>query len=479
MRAMRLLLLFLLCALLRARLPSVRHAYPPRGMHALGAIEASWFVGIRHAASVAALDAVALDAPLQRDDCYLLRSNRDHHYTMMEVFCRGVQARPLEATRAHLAARYGAAQLEVERNVPMDNGFWYGNTLNTQEMIFAPRPLHMRDIAYSRLRAAFTQSGVTWGLDRTDQRAGLLNGQYDYVTNASDVDAYIVDTGLDEGHVEFQGRATFYYNAVDDIDTDCLGHGTHVAGIVGSATYGVAKAVHLIGVKVLDCSGTGSTYTIIDGLRAVLERIAQTGRRSVINLSLGGDRSPALDNALLAIASLNNTAVVVAAGNDGSDACSYSPSDLGQAGDILVVSASDYNDATPGWANRGACVDLWAPGVSILSTWIGASNTSTAVLSGTSMATPFATGVAALLLQQRPDADITLINGLMTSQATPNIVAGATGTRSLLYSLVDTSAQVPATVPTVPPAPPGIDSGAARLINYFALPFLLLYMVTQ
>jgi subtilisin family serine protease len=482
--------LFVLCllsAVVHARQPSVRHDFAPTGMHALAAIQSSWIIGVTHWHSQTALDTVALAVPLARDGCYLLRSNADTLYILLEIYCESESERPLSHAVEWLAERYGAANVQAERNVPMRNGlFWYGNTVNMQEMLYATSlpARHRMTKAYRRkMDAAFVQTGATWGLDRIDQHGGLLNGQYDYDTLGQDVDVYIVDTGLLVNHTQFGGRASFYYNSVDLIDTDCLGHGTHVAGIVGSALYGVAKGVHLIGIKVLDCTGTGSTFTIIDGLRAVLERIAQTGRRSVINLSLGGDRSPVLESALLAIASMNNTAVVVAAGNEGADACLYSPSALGQAGNVLVVGASDYTDTRPWWSNTGACVDLSAPGLSILSTWIGSSNSATAVLSGTSMASPFVAGVAALVLQMNPSLDITQVNTLITSQSTPNVINGATllgGGRRLLYSLVDAEAAVAPTAPSVPYNPPPVmqQSGAVRQAGaYFALPFLLLYLV--
>lgn len=473
----------------QARLPSTRHAYAPKGIHALAAIESSWYIGITHW-NGASVNAAELGVPLTQDDCYLLRSNTDSRYIMLEIYCHSETERQLGNTLDHLANRYGAANVQGERNMPMRNGlFWYGNTVTMQEMLYAtsrPDRLKMTKAYARKMHSAFVQQGATWGLDRIDQHGGLLNGQYDYDTTAPDVEVFIVDTGLLASHTQFEGRAEFYYNAVDNIDTDCLGHGTHVAGIVGSRTYGVAKNVTLVGVKVLDCSGTGSTYTIIDGLRAVLERVGRSGKRSVINLSLGGDRSPALDAALLDIASLNNTAVVVAAGNEGRDACQYSPSDLGQAGNVLVVGASDYTDTRPTWSNTGACVDLSAPGVSILSTWIGSSNTATNLLSGTSMATPFVTGVVALVMQQNPNADITQINDIITSQATPGVVNGATlvgGGRQLLYSLVDANPPAPdQSVPTRSPttfvATPSMLTSAAgaRLVNYFALPFLALYL---
>ena len=475
---------------INARRPSTRHAFAPRGMHALSAIESSWFIGITHWDGVPP-NTAELGIELTRDDCYLLRSNADSSYIMLEIYCHSEQVNQLGHAIDYLAARYGADRIQAERNVPMRNGlFWYGNTVTMQEMLYAtsiPNRVKMTKAYARKMDAAFVQQGATWGPDRIDQHGGLLNGQYEYDTLAPDVDVYVVDTGIQTNHTQFQGRALFYYNSVDNIDADCLGHGTHVAGIVGSQTYGVAKGVTLVAIKVLDCTGTGSTYTIIDGLRAVLERVSRTGRRSVINLSLGGDRSPALDNALLAIASLNNTAVVVAAGNEGADACQYSPSDLGQAGNVLVVGASDYTDTRPSWSNVGACVDLSAPGLSILSTWIGPSGTATTVLSGTSMATPHVAGVAALVLQLNPALDITQVNTIITSQATPNVINGATllgGGRNLLYSLVDATtpaSPTPLQVPTgAPPSfliPPQSSGSPSRLAAHFALPFLLLYTV--
>ena len=264
-----------------------------------------------------------------------------------------------------------------------------------------------------------TQSNATWGIDRIDQRDLSLNDSYTYPNTASGVRAYIIDTGIRVTHSEFGGRAVHGYDAVDnDFDaTDCNGHGTHVAGTVGGSTYGVAKNVTLVGVRVLDCQGSGSNSGVIAGVDWVT---ANAVKPAVANMSLGGGASSALDDAVRR--SINSgVTYALAAGNGDflgrpADACNGSPSRVAEA---LTVGATDSTDVEASFSNYGTCVDILAPGVRITSAWYQ-SDTQTNTISGTSMATPHVAGVAALYLESTPDASPAQVASALTSNASAN-----------------------------------------------------------
>ncbi len=276
-----------------------------------------------------------------------------------------------------------------------------------------------------------TQSGATWGLDRVDQRNLPLNGTYTYTPTGAGVRAYIIDTGINTTHNDFGGRATSGYDAVDGgAATDCNGHGTHVAGTVGSNTYGVAKGVSLVAVRVLDCAGSGTNSGVLAGMDWVT---ANHVKPAVANMSLGGGASTAIDDAVNRMHNAGVT-VVVAAGNENQNACNVSPS---RAANAVTVGATTSSDARASYSNYGTCVDVFAPGSNITSTWYN-SNTATSTISGTSMASPHVAGIAALYLQGTPSATpATVTNALITTATTGVVTSAGTGSPNrLVYSLL-------------------------------------------
>jgi aqualysin 1 len=327
---------------------------------------------------------------------------------------------------------------------------------------------HNPDVAYieqdARVSISTTQTGATWGLDRIDQRSLPLNGTYTYTPTGAGVRAYILDTGILTAHTQFAGRASVGYDAYGENGQDCNGHGTHVSGTVGGSTYGVAKSVSLISVRVLDCYGSGSWAGVIAGVDWVRNNHVKP---AVVNMSLGGGANQSLDDA---IANLHNAGVtvVVAAGNSSADACGYSPA---RAPSAVTVGATTSTDARASFSNWGTCLDIFAPGENITSAWapftppyepeppscpncvipyigvattpandVGIATTQTNTISGTSMASPHVAGVAALFLQGNPTATPATVTSAIINNATTGVVsnAGSGSPNRLLYSILST-----------------------------------------
>ncbi|MDQ3114749.1 MAG: S8 family peptidase, partial [Actinomycetota bacterium] len=248
--------------------------------------------------------------------------------------------------------------------------------------------------ADQRVTLDATQSPVTWGLDRIDQRNLPLSNSYTYTQNGAGITAYIIDTGIRADHADLSGRVGTGYSAIAGGTNDCNGHGTHVAGTVGSETYGVAKDVGLVPVRVLDCNGSGSNSGVIAGVDWVT---SNSPGPSVANMSLGGGISSALDTA---VRNSVNSGVpyALAAGNSSTNACNTSPARVAEG---ITVGSTTRTDSVSSFSNQGTCLDIFAPGSDITSTW-HTSSTATNTISGTSMAAPHVAGVAALYLQAFP-----------------------------------------------------------------------------
>ncbi|GHH79541.1 S8 family peptidase [Promicromonospora soli] len=284
------------------------------------------------------------------------------------------------------------------------------------------------------MTATDTQSPVpSWGLDRIDQADLPLDDSYTYGSSGTGVTAYIVDTGILTTHEDFGGRAVSGTDTVDGDDdaTDCAGHGTHVAGTVGGSSYGVAKDVSLVAVRVLDCEGSGSFDGVIAGIDWVTADHA-AGEPAVANMSLGGGFSQAVNDAVSA-AVADGVTFALAAGNDSAaDACDGSPSSTPEA---ITVGATEDTDARATYSNIGSCVDIFAPGSDITSAWY-TGDTATNTISGTSMATPHVAGAAALVLGGNPAATPAEVGDALTGAALPDVVTDpGTGSPNLLLNV--------------------------------------------
>jgi subtilisin family serine protease len=281
-------------------------------------------------------------------------------------------------------------------------------------------------------------AGCNWGLDRIDQASSVLNLTYNYPSaTASNVRVYVLDTGIRIAHQEFGGRASHGYDYIDNdaVADDCNGHGTHVAGTVGGATYGVAKAVRLVAVRVLNCAGSGSWAQVISGINWVT---ANAVKPAVASMSLGGSANSTVD-AAVANSIASGITYVVAAGNSNGDACNYSPARTAAAITVGATGGSGMPplpvDSRASYSNYGSCLDLFAPGTNITSSYY-TSNSATATMSGTSMATPHVSGAAALYLAQFSSATPSQVTAGLVNKSTTGVVsnAGSGSPNRLLYT---------------------------------------------
>lgn len=277
------------------------------------------------------------------------------------------------------------------------------------EASLAPPPA-AKGTAGSRAAAA------SWGLDRIDQRTLPLDSMYNATGAGAGVTAYIVDTGIESAHSEFGNRVGAGFDVIGDGRNaeDCNGHGTHVAGTVAGASYGVARSASLVPVRVLNCEGSGTWAGIIAGLDWIAENAEPP---AVVNASLGGPSSAAVDDAFDGLAELG-ILPVVAAGNEAQDACNVSPAGADQ---VVAVGASDNQDRQTSFSNWGTCVEVYAPGAAIVSAALGGGSTA---LSGTSMASPHVAGVSALYLEQNPGATPQEIADWVAGQSTTDVLTG-------------------------------------------------------
>lgn len=288
---------------------------------------------------------------------------------------------------------------------------------------------------------------VTWGIDRVDDEDLPLDNSYSPTGTGDGVYAYVIDTGVRITHNEFEGRAEWGTNTVGDgQNTDCHGHGTHVAGSVGGKDYGVAKDVNIVAVKVLSCSGSGSWSGVIQGCEWVISDATSKNRKATANMSLGGGFSSQVNNAVKNMQAAG-VVTVVAAGNSNANACNYSPA---SEGTVTTVGATTNQDARSSFSNYGTCVDIFAPGSSITGPWKN-SDSELKTISGTSMASPHVCGGAAILLGQgvAPEDVATELDNNAVENTINNVGSGSPN--KFLY--VGTTGPTNPPAPTAPPTP--------------------------
>ncbi|MFD0557774.1 subtilisin family serine protease [Stackebrandtia endophytica] len=377
------------------------------------------------AGSVAIATAVLAATPAQAEGTVLGVGNPDAiSGEYIVVLNDGVNASASSASG--IASEYGG---KVRTTFSSINGF-SADLSAAEARYLAADP----SVAYVQQNAVVTIAATqdnpsSWGLDRIDQEALPLDNSFTYPDSAGEgVTAYIIDTGIETEHPDFEGRATHGIDTVDGDDdaTDCQGHGTHVAGTVGGTEYGVAKNVDLVGVRVLDCNGSGTYEGVIEGIDWVTENATLP---AVANMSLGGPADQAVNDAVEASVAAGVTYAVAAGNEYGSDACNVSP---GGAESALTVAASDNTDALASFSNIGTCVDIIAPGVDITSAWIGGGEDT---ISGTSMASPHVAGAAALYLGENTSATPDEVGAALTENALVDVVTNpGDGTPNLLLN---------------------------------------------
>jgi subtilisin family serine protease len=304
------------------------------------------------------------------------------------------------------------------------------------------------------------------GLDRLDSRARSFDGLYTSTLQGTGVIIYVIDTGIRADHVEFTGRAEFIGNTVDGTDSDCHGHGTHVASLAAGRTYGTAHNATVRAVKVLDCDGTGTTLSVALGVDIVRSECeGSPDQEVVVNLSLGGPSSSLIDDAIAALLAACRVVVVVAAGNDGSQCCNTSPG--ATTGVISVAASETTTDGLAWFSNYGSCVRIAAPGTGILGAAIS-STTAAGRIDGTSASSPFVAGIAALAFEKRRSLDQTgaQIREYVVAAATAGIVARpAYAALPMAFNLGPGGATT------------GTASGSASIVPAYAILVTVLFLI--
>ncbi|MCO4697603.1 S8 family peptidase [Streptomyces sp. RO-S4] len=344
------------------------------------------------------------------------------------VTLKADEVRSTTAKGRALAAKYGA---DVERTYSKALNGYEIEASEAEAKRLAADPAVASVVQNRTFTITATQSNPpSWGLDRIDQRNRPVNRAYTYPDSAGQgVTAYIIDTGVRISHRDFGGRASNGYDAVDrdNVAQDGNGHGTHVAGTVAGTSYGVAKKARIVGVRVLNNSGSGTTAQVVAGIDWVARNAVKP---AVANMSLGGGADSTLDAAVRNAVSAGVT-FVVAAGNESTNASTKSPARVTEA---ITVGATTSTDARASYSNYGSVVDLFAPGSSITSAW-RTSDSATNTISGTSMASPHVAGAAALYLAGNPSASPAQVSSALTSAATAGVVGspGSGSPNRLLY----------------------------------------------
>jgi subtilisin family serine protease len=355
----------------------------------------------------------------------------DRYIVVLKETAPGVAATSAKAMAQSLAQGYKASDVQVFEHSLKGFACAVGAS-EAEKMAADPRVAFVQQEGRKRVDPlASEQVGATWGLDRTDQRDLPLDGVYEPGSDGHAVHAYIIDTGMDLSHVEFSGRVGEGFSATGDGIADDNGHGTHVAGTVGGSEFGIAKKVVLHPVRVL-VGGSGTDSQVIAGVDFVSRHARENGWPAVANMSLGGSASPALDRAVCNSIQAG-VSYAVAAGNESQDACNSSPARVAEA---LTAGASNRSDVRASFSNTGACVDVFAPGQDITSARNGGGSIT---FSGTSMASPHVTGVAALCLERMPGATPPQVAQCVLDRATRDKLTsiGEGSPNRLLYAKSD------------------------------------------
>ncbi|KAF9438228.1 subtilisin-like serine protease [Entomortierella beljakovae] len=375
-----------------------------------------------------------------------LESNEEIEYVEEDTLMWAWDMEPQDSTENNPEEH--EAQLDVQSDILAPST---GSNLVEKTKVSANATLHSDMNAVLRMEY-FSLKAPSWGLTRISQHQRDLRKDYSYMASAGlDVDIYIIDSGVYEDHRDFGGRAFNIANFVPgEEDSDTCGHGTHVAGIAAGHRYGVAKSARVYAVKVLDSEGQGSTSQVLAGINYMIRHASSNPNpRKIINMSLGGQFSRPVNEAVRVAVSKYNLPFFVAAGNTGDDACQYSPAGVEEA---FAVGGSDRSDRIGWYSCVGACVNIFAPGTGIVSDWIR-SPTSTHILDGTSMAAPHVAGVAALFLGagNTYDSARELYDDIVR-HSTQNVISGIQSgdsrtTRNLLYNKFEDTLDVNSVVP--------------------------------